>query len=253
MLRKSLLLISALLIFVFIGFLSWLNHNDFEIVLINQTKMQLLITALSEAQSIEKYGSGNDISTIGIDNLVKHINDLEKVYVFIVDDNGKIINCIFPAFVGKDISTLIKGRISASDWVRLNAILAEIKNGRQGTQTLDFFSEDANPKIVKTLIAFAPIRVNKSRYSIIVAMEYNVIAGLVHKNARDNLLFMGFTNLILIIFGVLLYRVHRQKDKLAITEKALNIINKQLHLEIDERRHIQESLMGHFRNKKRKT
>ncbi|MFA5090066.1 MAG: hypothetical protein WC510_03380 [Candidatus Omnitrophota bacterium] len=219
-----------------IGYLAWLNHNDFEKAITRQVQTQLLITALSEAQSIERYIDDTKISVPQINSLVKHINDLERVYVFIIDNNAEIISHPCPAYVGKNILTLAKGRISGPDWLKLNAIMRKIRNGQEGSDILDFFSEDADPKIAKTLVAFAPIRIGKTKGSIIAAMEYSVIANPINKNLRDTFLFIGFINLSLVIFGMVLYKIRKEKEKLTISEMVSNIINKQLRLEIDERK-----------------
>jgi len=228
--------VALVIILSAIGYLAWLNHNDFEKTIINQTKTQLLITALSEAQSIEKDISGTGVSAERINGLVKHINELERVYMFIINDNAQIISYPYTSYIGKNALALIKGKTPNPDWLKLNAVMRKIKNGEQGTEILDFFSENKDPQIVKTLVAFAPMRINNNRCSIIVAMEYNVVANPIHKNVRENLLLLGFAGSVLAIFSSFFYRIHKEKDKLALSELTLNIINRQLHLEIDERK-----------------
>ena len=234
---KIIIAYSALAIILgVIGYLAWLNHNDFEKAIVSQARQQLLITAISEAQSIEEHVSNPDMFISRSGELLKHINDVEKVYVFILDDNSKIICWPNADFVGKNILELAKGKIPEPERLKLDSAMRRIRNGGQGTETLGFFSEGRDPKIVKTLIAFTPAGIGENRYSVIVAMEYSVIAGPLNKNARDNLLFAGFIVLILIISGIIFYRIRRSKARLAISEATSNIINKQLHLEIEERK-----------------
>jgi len=235
-LKAAMPFLAVIVVLVSAGYVSWLNHNDFEKAIIRQTQTQLLITALSEAKIIEKniYDIGS--SPTGINQLVKNIDDLEKVYTIVVTDNGKIISCPYASFLGINILEFTNNKIPESDWEKLNSVIHEFKNGKSGTAILDFLSEDPSHKIVKTIIAFSPMRVGKNRNAIIIVMEYSLIANLIHRNLRDNLLFMVLTNFVIAIFGLALFRIHREKDKLAISEAALNIINRQLHSEIDDRK-----------------
>jgi hypothetical protein len=218
-----------------IAYLAWLNHHDFEKVMARQVQTQMLMTVLSEAQSFKKQADV-PISVAEINSSFKHINDIEKAYMFMVDGNGKIICYPYASNVGKDILELAKGRISNSDWVKFKAVMQRIKNGDQGTEIVDFFSDDAESRIVKTFIAFAPIKLSRNKDAIVLAMEYDVIAGPIHKNSRENIIFMAVIGLILSLFGGIFYKIHQEKDRLAISEAVSRIINKQLHLEIDERK-----------------
>jgi hypothetical protein len=51
--------------------------------------------------------------------------------------------------------------------------------------------------------------------------------------------------------AIAVYRTQRKKDRLAISETALNIINKQLHLEIDERKRIEKEFQDLFTHGKK--
>jgi len=221
-----------------IGYLAWLNHNDFEKTIIRQAQNQLLVTALSEAQSIEKYAESGPVSTAGINALVKHINDLEKAYAFIVDSDAKIIDYPYAGYTGKNILTLVKDKISGPEQSKLNAVMQKIRNREEGTAILDFLTEDTNPRVAKALIAFSPLRIGSNRCSIIVAMEYGAIENIIHKNARDNLISVLFVCAAFIIFGFILYRIRREKDLLLIRETVSNIINKQLRSEIEGRKRM---------------
>ena len=76
---------------------------------------------------------------------------------------------------------------------------------------VDFYSDNANPIIIKTLLAFAPVHISNTRASIIVAMEYDVVAEPVNKNAGDNIIFGG---LVLSMFFVLAASIfHHQKKR----------------------------------------
>ena len=76
--------------------------------MVKQAQTQLLITALSEAQSIEKHFGNAEISAAVINGLVKHINDLERVYVLIVNNDAKIIYCPFTELYRRESSNAFK-------------------------------------------------------------------------------------------------------------------------------------------------
>jgi len=237
-LKESPPYIALIVTLIIIGYFAWSSHNRFEKAMINQAKKQLLITALSEAQSIGNSINDAAIPVTRINDLVKHINDLERAFAFIVREDGLIVDYPYAAYVGKNILAETKDKISSSDWLELNRIILKIHSKEEGTGALDFFSEAERPKIVRTLLAFAPLNIGVERYSVFVAMEYDVVAELINKSAIENLIFLAAMILALFAFGLIFYRIHREKDKLALSELTLNIINRQLHSEIDERKNM---------------
>lgn len=236
-------LIAVIIILVIIGYFAHQNHNDFEKTIVEQTQKQLLITALSEAQSIEKCFNNTEISAAQMDEMVKHINALERVYVLIIDNDAKIINSPVPNFIGKSVLTLMKGKISDSDWLKLNSILQKMRHGEEGTEILNFFSDSSSPEIVNTLLAFAPVRSGSSRSSIIVAMEYNAIAGPINKNARDNIIFGGFVFSVFFVL-VLAFFVHQKKKADELENLYKNLEKQHLELKAAQTRLIQAEKMG---------
>ncbi|MGA1978943.1 MAG: ATP-binding protein [Sedimentisphaerales bacterium] len=211
--------------------------------MVNQTQTQLLITALSEAQSIEKHFGNTEIFATDINGLAKHINDLERVYVLIVNNDAKIIYCPYKNYIGENLLTLLKGKISNPEWLKLNSILQKIKNGEQGTAIIDFFSENANPVIVKTLLAFAPICISNTRSSIIVAMEYDVVAEPVNKNARDNVIFGGFVFSVVLVLAAFVF--HQQKKRSNELQNLYRVLeNEHIKLKATQTQLIQAEKMG---------
>jgi len=233
--KESIPYVAFLAILGLVGYFSWINHNELERDLFRQAKNNLYTTALIEAQSIKSYSS-EGFSEARIGDLLKDVNNLEKTYAFIIKNNADIVYYPYEGYVNKNILSLTKDNISSSEWLKLNAMVEELREGKQGTGLLTFYSAAKSPRIVKVLMAYAPVHIGLSRYSIIFVMEYSIIERLVHRNAVLNLIFMGFACLTIIIFGLIFYRIHREKDKLALREMTLSIINKQLHSEIDERK-----------------
>jgi len=106
--------------------------------------------------------------------------------------------------------------------------------------------------IDRILVAFTPIHIGNNIWSIAVAMDQDVISGPINRNTRDNLIFTGFVFLIFFVLGELYYRTQKKRDKLLISEATLNIINKQLHLEIGQRKKIEENLQNSLKSRRRR-
>ena len=225
------------------GYIFRLNHNAFEKAMVDQAQTQLMITALSEAQSIERHSYNTEISAIDTSGLVKHIDDLERVQVLIVDDDAKIKHSHYMNYIGENLLTLYKGKISNPEWLKLNSMVQKIKNGEQGTVIIDFFSDDVNPNIVKTLLAFAPIHHVNTRSSIIVAMEYDVVAEPVNKNARDTIVFGGFALFMFFVLAASIF--HQQKKKADELQNLYGTLeNEHIKLKTTQAQLIQSEKMG---------
>lgn len=235
--------IAIVIILAVTGYFSWLNHNAFEKAMVDQAQTQLMITALSEAQSIEEHSDNNEIPAAEINGLVKHINDLERVYVLIINNDARIMFCPYTNYIGENLLTLLKRKISNPEWLKLSSTMQKIKNGEQGTAVIDFFSENANPIIVKTLLAFAPIYISNTRSSIIVAMEYDVVAEPVNKNARDNIVFGGFMFSMFFVLAASVF--HQQKKRANELHNLYRVLEKEhIKLKTTQTQLIQAEKMG---------
>ncbi len=235
---------AIVVILAVIGYFSWLNHNAFEKAMVDQAQTQLMITALSEAQSIRRYSYNTEISAADLNRLVKHINDLERVYVLIVNSDANIMLCPYAKYIGENLLTLLRGKISNPEWLKLSSITQKIKNGEEGTAIIDFYSEDVdNPIIVKTLLAFAPVSISNSRASIIVAMEYDVVAEPVNKNARDNIIFGGLVlSMFLVLAASIFHHQKKRSDELQNLYRVLE--DEHIRLKTTQTQLIQAEKMG---------
>jgi len=371
MYKKMALYLVIAFVLVGTGYLAWLNHNDFEKAMVDETQGQLLLIAKSEAQSIEKYildihqeleilssnyairksiaerynqdnntayhasledsykdveklvdsiylidaaGLAVDVSPfkegivgedlsqlpdvrnilanqqaytsqafksssgaqvianlhpifengkfIGllralisierINSLISHINQGEKGYAFIIDNNATLLSYPDESYIGKSILAVLGQKLPSFVPSELKRITGKMNAGREGVDVFPFLLAGQKPKIVKTLIAFSPVRINSELWSIAVAMDYNAIAAPINRNARDNLVFTGFVLLVFATLSLFFYRAQKEKERLAITAQACNIINKQLHLEIAERKHIERMLHNSLGERKKK-
>ena len=96
-----------------------------------------------------------------------------------------------------------------------------------------------------SIVAFTPLRVGNGRWTVAVVAEYSLIARAVSRNFRDNLIFTGFVLIVFLSLGFALWKLYEKKLRLEISEKSLDIINKQLHSEIAERKKPHAADHGH--------
>jgi len=80
-------------------------------------------------------------------------------------------------------------------------------------------------------------------------MDYAAIVNPINKNARDNLIFVCFVLIVLGAAGTVLYRIEKRNAELSISKTVADLINKQLHLEIDKRREIERKLKDCMRGR----
>jgi len=191
-----------------------------------------------------------DILINRVNQLVNHINRGDERFVFVIDGNAKLISYRKRNYLGKNIETLWNGKPEKFEVSGLKSIINEMVSGREGIGIFLLPPLNFMAKTKKTLIGFAPIHIGTNIWSIGVAMDYETISGPVNRNIRDNLVFTGFVLFIFLSLGVSFYRMQKRKDELAISRTVSNIINKQLHLEIAERKKIEEELRNSLGFKK---
>ena len=177
-----------------------------------------------------------------VDELTKHLNQGQEIYSFVIDDKGDLLSYPDKSYIGKNILIVINEKFPNFDSLELKGIVSKMTEGKEGKIIIKYLSRGIKPKITDTLVAFAPIDVGNNIWSICVAMGYGVISASINTNAKDNIIFAGFVLLILLSLVILYFKAERRRYLNDISASALNIINKQLHLEIKERKCIEEEL-----------
>ncbi|MBU1726398.1 MAG: cache domain-containing protein [Candidatus Omnitrophica bacterium] len=185
-----------------------------------------------------------------INDLVKHINESRYVYAMVMDSNADILSFPLNRFIGRNLKLLMDKAGSDFRFPEFKALLPKILTGSRGSAVLSFFSDEENPKPKLMLMAYAPIKIDRHVWSVTVAREYEAISGPINNNAISAIVFAGLLAVIIIISGLFFYKNQKEKDCLEIAASASRIINKELHLEIDERRHIEEELQDSLRKLK---
>jgi len=177
-----------------------------------------------------------------INLLLGHINDIDKVHAVVIDKRQTLLSYPDIRYIGKDILSIKNNVSKGKRDLKFENILFRVRSRQAGAGVVNFLSLGYRPRNVKSLIAYTPIRVEDNLWSMIVVMDYNVIAAPINKNIRDNFFLAGLLCLLFTFLVGYIYRGQQKKAELAITAASLNIINKQLHLELDERRRIEKEL-----------
>ncbi|MEI8349531.1 MAG: cache domain-containing protein [Candidatus Omnitrophota bacterium] len=186
-----------------------------------------------------------------IQRLVDHINRIGKIKALVVGSGQTLIVYPDSQYVGKNFTSVIKERAFRSGSFDPAMLAEKMSKGEEGKGVVYcFFDQVAH--IEKNLIAFIPIHLGKEVWSIAAFMPYQEIAGPIHRNVLDNILFVGLILLIFVIVGTVIYIMQQKKVKLEVETLALNIINRQLHSDISERKRIEEEFYKSFGRKPRK-
>lgn len=185
-----------------------------------------------------------------INQLATHINQGERGYALVIDKDANILSCRDLDYVGKNMLTILDKYFQQFNLSNLKNVISEMENRKEGADVVNFLSPGYNPKIVKMIVAFSPINIGKDNWSIAAVMNYDAISGPINKNSRENIIFSGFVILIFVFLGISFYRIEMEKSELEIKRTALNIINKELHVEIGERKRIEDELYKSLRKAK---
>ena len=244
-LRNILLFTSAILLSGIILTLGWINHRDFERSVINAELRELLIIAKSASHDIESRILGIKQEPQYIDNLIQHINAEETFTTFVMDNKHIILSDPIKRDIGKDIIEVGKEALNAHELSQLNAFVAKLDSSSSGTAILFFPTKDDKPKKEMKLFAFAHLQGQNGLYSIVITERLSALTGPMHRNLRDTLVLMGLFILLFFIFGYIFYRIQKKKIQAETTSRALEIINKQLHCEIDDYKCIKKSLKNY--------
>ena len=164
-----------------------------------------------------------------IRNRLSESNQGNGGYTWIVDNKGIIISHPDISFIGQNLLSLQKDNVGGEE-DREREVLSEILAGNSGTCCL-VFDEFSNEKVV---MAWRPISIGKTKWSICVTSEYDRISAPVKTHSRNVNMAVGFLIVQLILGGTWLYRNQHEKVKLAIKAQSadeLNVLNEQLSRE----------------------
>ena len=152
--------------------------------------------------------------------------------VMILDNKLGLVVSPEDLYIDKTIRDILSHQMTSA---KIEDIIARMLNAEEGA---DIYDSMGVSKIgeEKKLIAFSPIHIGKENWSLAVIMDYQHIAKPINRNARDNIIFSAFVIFVLAVLGWFFYAEQKKKAQLDISHTAANIVNKQLRIEIEERK-----------------
>ncbi len=243
--RNILLFAPAILLVGVILVLGWLNHRDFERSVINAELRELLIIAKSTSHDIESKILGIKQEPQYIDDLIQHINAEETFTTFVMDNRHIVLSDPVKRDVGKNIIEIGKEVLNARESAQLDAFVAKIDSSGSGTAILLFPTKDDKPTKEMKLFAFAHLHGQNGLYSIVVTERLSALTEPMRRNLRNISMLAILILLVFFIFGYIFYRIQKKKIQAETTSRALEIINRQLHCEINDYKCIKKSLKNY--------
>ena len=243
--RFIVLVILAVLLAGFILTLGWINHLDFERSVINAELRELLVIAKSVGHDIENKTLGIKQEPQYIDKLIQHINDEEKFTTFVMDNKHIILSDPVKMHVGKNILEVGKEVLNAQESAKLNAFVDKLDSISSGTAVLSFPTKDEKAKKEVKLFAFVHLQGQDGINSIVVTERLSALTGPLRRNLRDVLILIVLFFLVFLIFGYIYYRIQKKRIQAETTSRALEIIHKQLHCQIEDYRRIEKNLKNY--------
>jgi len=240
--RNILLLSSAILLSGVILVLGWINHRDFDRSIINAELRELLVIAKSAGHDIESGIVGIKQGPKYINKLIQHINAEESFTTFVMDSKHIILSDPVRSHIGRSIIEVGKEALNADELLNLESFIKKMDFNDSGTAILLFPAKGEKPKKEMKLLAFAHLNGENELYSVIVTERLSALTGPIHRNLRDILMLIGLFFIVFSIFGNIFYHIQKKRIQTETASRALEIINKQLHCEIDDYKCIEKSL-----------
>jgi len=212
-----------------------------------------------------------DKQFIGIERAMVYLKMLSKItaeievgntgYAQIFDNDGTVVAHPQADQIDKNIIAIRKKAYPDYDWSEMEAVVARMTKGEEGVGSYhSVWWDTVNPKFVKKLTAFAPIRLGNESWSLGVTIGYDEISEPVIAQTRNISMAASLLILVFAGAGVWFYRVQKEKTKLAAkaesahelleinqqlqsSEQQLSAINQQLNSEIAERKQVEKELL----------
>ena len=191
------------------------------------------------------------ISLERLGSIIAHMNKGSDIYALLLDENGSLIYAPDKSMIGKNIFTFFQDRPQKICTGDLSYLLSKAGAGEKGAEIFEYLSRGGKKTGKKAIMAYAPVWFENEKWYLLVGMNYDVIIGPVHGNAIGTFLFAAFVILVFAVMGTIFFIVRQKEIRLETAETALKIINRQLHVEIDESRKIEKDLRDSLGTRKK--
>lgn len=189
------------------------------------------------------------ISVERVNEIVSHINQA-GLSVLVLDGKKDILSFPEGEYIGKDIERVITDKYPGADLSKLKNTITKMQHETEGGAIGEFITQGDSQKPKLTILSFFPIYINGDTWLIAVFMAYDKIAGPINNNLKDNIVSVVFILIVFVIVGLVLYSIHKKRDKLEIEKITLDIINRELHADLKERKRMEEEVHKNLNNLK---
>jgi hypothetical protein len=244
-------IVFSALIAVFI-LLGWLNHLDFINAIVRESQEKLLVLAKTQAQSLNRNIEDISAEEQYVQTLIGHIDRQDKIYVLILDSKGNITVSPNKQFLGNNIFGMLDAINATLVDPQTRGVFSRMIKGDEGIAVFNFWTEDRPARVLKMIAAFSPLRIKDKLWSLVVFEEYKSLYRFLERNTRDNLIILISILLVFCVWGSIFLRIRREKIQLETTAVALDIINKQLHLQAYEGHRLERKISRELRKNRAK-
>ncbi|MDD5044213.1 MAG: cache domain-containing protein [Candidatus Omnitrophica bacterium] len=182
------------------------------------------------------------ISIERLNSLFKHINNENRYYALLMDNNTTVLSSQEKQYIGTNISKFLSENLVKQNPQMVSEIIQKINRGEKGSFIDTFYIKAGEKAKARFLVTFAPIHVGSKNWCLFVGLNYNIIAAPINKNLRDNVISAIALMIIFSFLGIGFYITKQQSIKFEIAQITSDIITKQLHMEIAQRKELEKEL-----------
>ncbi len=148
--------------------------------------------------------------------------------------------------IGEDV--LIARRVAYPDydWSELEDIVDIQKKGQPGVGIYhSIWSHDEKKERVKKFNGYYPAQIGDSFWIVNVSMDYKELVNIVNKHLYTSMVMIGAVPLLFIIMTIYVLNLKRNLDQLQIEHnyvEQLNLLNKELEEDIEQRKNLEYKL-----------
>jgi len=180
------------------------------------------------------------------DDYIRGIRAGDKGYASLKDSNGILIMHPSQEDIGQDVMTVRKATYPEYDWSELESIVELQKQGKSGVGIYhSVWSYDEVKKRVKKFNGYHPARIGDDFWIVNVSMDYRELVDIVNKHLYTSMVMVGGIPLMFILVSVYVLNLKRNLDQLQIEHNyvdQLNLLNKELEEDIEQRKHLEYEL-----------
>lgn len=180
------------------------------------------------------------------EDYVREIKAGEKGYASLKDSSGALIMHPSKGDIGQNVIEVRKATYPDYDWSELEEIVEHQKRGESGVGIYhSVWSHDEVKKRVKKFNGYAPARIGNDFWIVNVSMDYRELVDIVNRHLYTSMLMIGAIPIIFIIISVYYFTLKRNLEQLEIEHnyvEKLNKLNKELELDIEQRKKLEGQL-----------